>query len=161
MAIQPCFSSKTICNFINRPIGCVWKTRTNMHQRMRLDLPSSKPSWSSCSWYWFSSSSPQYCSAYSSSGSPSFKPWSMTHTNKHTIKKEIKVLRWARIRKNEETKVGIMFSGDFKWHGWNYIGNGVVKFRGNRRIFGAWNDRLRRHLRAKPWLGRVENRMNG
>ena len=28
MAIQPGFTSKTICNFENRLIGCVYKTRT-------------------------------------------------------------------------------------------------------------------------------------
>jgi len=50
VAIQP-FSSKTICNFINRIIGLFCNTRFNMHQRMRLVLSSSKPSGNSFSRY--------------------------------------------------------------------------------------------------------------
>ena len=64
------------------------------NQRMRLNLPSSKPSGSSCSRYGSSGSGSRYCLANSSTGSPSFTPVSTAHTNKQTInkKKEIKVL---------------------------------------------------------------------
>ena len=75
------------------------KLEQNMHQRMRLNLLSSKPSGSSCSRYSFSGSGSRYCSShtcsryYSSMGSSSVTPSSTTRTNKHTIrKKKINVL---------------------------------------------------------------------
>ena len=39
VAIQPCFSSKTICSFKkNRPIGCVYKTRTKYASKDEIEL---------------------------------------------------------------------------------------------------------------------------
>ena len=45
--------------------------------------------------------------------------------------------------------------------GRNSTRKGVVKFWSNWRILGAKNDRLRRCLRAKPWLRGDENRLSG
>ena len=38
MAIQPDFSSKTICSFENRPIGCVYKTGTKYASKDEIEL---------------------------------------------------------------------------------------------------------------------------
>ena len=58
-----------------------------MHQRMGLNLPSSKPSGMSYpSGLGSQNGSSFTCSQYCSlAGSHSFTPWSTAHTNKHTI----------------------------------------------------------------------------
>ena len=38
VAIQPGFSSKTICSFENRPIGCVYKTGTEHASKNEIEL---------------------------------------------------------------------------------------------------------------------------
>ena len=38
MAIQPGFSSKTICSFENRPVGCVYKTGTKYASKDEIEL---------------------------------------------------------------------------------------------------------------------------
>ena len=38
VAIQPGFSSKTTCSFENRPIGCVYKTRTKYASKDEIEL---------------------------------------------------------------------------------------------------------------------------
>ena len=38
VAIQPGFSSKTICSFENRPIGCVYKTGTKYASKDEIEL---------------------------------------------------------------------------------------------------------------------------
>ena len=38
VAIQPGFSSKTTCNFENRPIGCVYKTGTKYASKDGIEL---------------------------------------------------------------------------------------------------------------------------
>ena len=38
MAIQPGFSSKTICSFENRPIGCVYKIGTKYASKDEIEL---------------------------------------------------------------------------------------------------------------------------
>ena len=94
VAIQPCFQQAKHMQFckIGQQVMFIKNQDKSMHQRMGLNLPSSKPSGRSrskhCpsgsgSWNWSSFAFSQY---YSSTGSPSFSPWSTTHTNKHTIK---------------------------------------------------------------------------
>ena len=38
MAIQPGFSSQTICSFENRPIGCAYKTGTKYASKEEIEL---------------------------------------------------------------------------------------------------------------------------
>ena len=95
VAIQPCFQQAKHMQFCKTGHWVVViKTRTKACIKGWDNLPSSKPSgksWSkhcpsgsrSRNWSLFTGS--QYCS---STGSPSFTPWSTTHTNKHTIKKK-------------------------------------------------------------------------
>ena len=45
MAIQPGFSSKTICSFENRPIGCVYKTGTKYASKDGIELAVLKAFW--------------------------------------------------------------------------------------------------------------------
>ena len=95
VSIQPCLSDKIICNFINRPKDCGCKTGLNMHQKMILDLPSSKPSRSSCSRYGFFGSSLRYwspnCLAFSSSITLSATTITAHTTNKHKSKHKYKI----------------------------------------------------------------------
>ena len=117
---------------------------------MELDLPSSKPSRSSCSRYGSSGSSSWYCSANSSTGSPSITPASTAHTNKHTIKKRKKdfvvELESGEVKNKGRKNISRRYLDSICW---NNVGNGVVEFRDNWRIFGPCNDRLTRCLGAK------------
>ena len=45
VAIQPGFSSKTICSFKNRPIGCVYKTGAKYASKDRIELAVLKALW--------------------------------------------------------------------------------------------------------------------
>ena len=90
VAIQLCFSSKTICNFINRIIVLFCNTRFNMHQRMRLVLSSSKPSGNSFSLYESSCSGSRYwspkSSVFTSLSATTMTMQTTTNTSKHKHK---------------------------------------------------------------------------
>jgi len=73
-------------------------------------------------------------------GSPSFTPSSTAHTNKHVHnkEKEIKVLLLSsNKRKLRYGGRNNIFEGFLDSIRQNNIGNGVVEFGGNWRIFGA------------------------
>src|SRR5688572_25456648 len=82
---------------------CLKNWVLNMHQRVRLDLPFSKPSGSSCSRYWSSGSGSR---SNSSSRSSSGTPRSTAHTNEHTINKKEKYFTRRAPNRKCERKIG-------------------------------------------------------
>src|SRR5688572_476450 len=107
-----------------------------MHQRVRLDLPSLKPSRSSCSWCWSSGSgSRSNFSSCSSLGTPR----STAHTIEHTInKRKLKLLPVElEQRTRTKNKKNEYFHEIWRGLGGSILKDVVVKFGNTWRKFGA------------------------
>ena len=145
VAIQPGFSSKTICSFENRPIGCVYKTGTKHASKDKIELAVFKA---------FREVLVEVLSfglrvaelvlicllivllvdGFSLVHTVIYDAYKLTHNQE----KEIKVLSLSSIRKQLRYGDRSNISGWFpNGMAQNYVRIGVVKFQVDRRLFGA------------------------